>query len=104
MNQGTLEEKNCNGVFPQGLAGNCSSPRGLFGDSLGLLDRSVGRMHTLLHELEIENDTLTIFSADNVRKRRSFLRFPCDYSAPSSPPFYDKVFHFLRAGRCTGGS
>ena len=22
-------------------------------------------MHTLLHELEIENDTLTIFSADN---------------------------------------
>ena len=52
-------------VFLQGLAGNCSSPRGLFGDSLGLLDRSVGRMHTLLHELEIENDTLTIFSADN---------------------------------------
>jgi arylsulfatase A len=49
----------------EGLAGNCSSPRGLFGDSLGLLDRSVGRMHALLHELKIENNTLTIFSADN---------------------------------------
>jgi arylsulfatase A-like enzyme len=48
-----------------GLASNCSSPRGLFGDSLGLLDRSVGRMHMLLHELGIENNTLTIFSADN---------------------------------------
>ena len=43
---------------------NCTSRRGLFGDSLGLLDRSVGRMHALLEELEISNNTLTIYSAE----------------------------------------
>ena len=43
---------------------NCSSRRGLFGDSLRLLDTSVGRMHALLEELEIANNTLTIYSAD----------------------------------------
>jgi arylsulfatase A len=48
---------------------NCTSRRGLFGDSLGLLDRSVGRMHALLEELGISNNTLTIFSADNVRSQ-----------------------------------
>ena len=56
---------------PQGddelLASNCSTKRGLFGDSLALLDRSVGRMHALLDELGIAKNTLTIFSADNVR-------------------------------------
>lgn len=41
---------------------NCTSRRGLFGDSLGLLDRSVGRMHALLDELGIANNTLTIYS------------------------------------------
>ena len=37
---------------------------GLFGDSLGLLDRSVGRTHALLAELGISNNTLTIYSAE----------------------------------------
>ena len=55
---------------------NCTSRRGLFGDSLGLLDRSVGRMHALLDELGIANNTLTIYSesdpahcADDVASR-----------------------------------
>ena len=37
--------------------------RGLFGDSLAVLDRSVGRMLALLHELKIDEQTLVIFSA-----------------------------------------
>jgi len=44
---------------------NCSTKRGLIGDSLALLDRSVGRLHALLDELAIATDTLTIYSADN---------------------------------------
>lgn len=47
------------------LASNCTTKRGLFGDSLALLDRSVGRLHALLDELDIANNTLTIMSADN---------------------------------------
>lgn len=43
----------------------CVTPRGLFGDSLGLLDRSVGRLHSLLDELGIATETVTIYSADN---------------------------------------
>ena len=44
---------------------NCTTPRGLFGDSLALLDRSVGRMHALIAQLGIEGQTLTIYTADN---------------------------------------
>jgi arylsulfatase A len=44
---------------------NCTTKRGLFGDSLALLDRSVERLHALLDELDIANNTLTIMSADN---------------------------------------
>jgi arylsulfatase A len=47
------------------LLANCTSKRGLFGDSLALLDRSVGRLHALLDELKIADKTLTIMSADN---------------------------------------
>lgn len=47
------------------LAANCTSKRGLFGDSLLLLDRSVGRLHSLLDELGIAKQTLSIYSADN---------------------------------------
>ena len=39
--------------------------RGLQGDSLSLLDRSVGRLLGLVEELGIDQDTLVIFSADN---------------------------------------
>eukprot|EP00039_Didymoeca_costata_P008507 m.112908 g.112908 ORF g.112908 m.112908 type:complete len:561 (+) comp14110_c0_seq3:40-1722(+) len=41
------------------------SRRGLHGDSLGLIDRSAGRLMLLLEELGIENNTLMVFSADN---------------------------------------
>jgi len=47
------------------LATNCTTKRGLFGDSLGLLDRSVKRMLGLFTELSIAENTLTIYSADN---------------------------------------
>ena len=39
--------------------------RGLQGDSLALLDRSVGRIVALLDELKISNETLMVFSSDN---------------------------------------
>ena len=42
------------------------SRRGLMGDSLAMLDRSVGRLMNLTAELEIDENTLMIFSADNV--------------------------------------
>ena len=42
-----------------------STERGLFGDSLATLDRSVGRLLTVLREEGIDNSTLVIFSADN---------------------------------------
>ena len=51
------------GADPQ-LA-NCTTKRGLFGDSLALLDRSVGRLHAVLDELQISEQTLTIYTADN---------------------------------------
>ena len=47
------------------LATNCTTKRGLFGDSLGLLDRSVKRMLSLFEELSIATNTLTVYSADN---------------------------------------
>jgi hypothetical protein len=40
------------------------SPRGLMGDSLSMLDRSVGRLMNLTAELTIDENTLMIFSAD----------------------------------------
>jgi arylsulfatase A-like enzyme len=40
------------------------SPRGLMGDSLSMLDRSVGRLMNLTAELTIDESTLMIFSAD----------------------------------------
>ena len=39
--------------------------RGLQGDSLSLLDRSVGRLLDLVKDLGIDQETLVIFSADN---------------------------------------
>jgi arylsulfatase A len=42
-----------------------STRRGLFGDSLNLLDRSVGNVLDTLDELGIANETLVVFSADN---------------------------------------
>eukprot|EP00051_Salpingoeca_urceolata_P016215 m.214159 g.214159 ORF g.214159 m.214159 type:complete len:637 (+) comp18617_c0_seq7:1578-3488(+) len=42
-----------------------STRRGLFGDSLAMLDRSVARLNTLLEDLNVVNNTLVIFSADN---------------------------------------
>ena len=42
------------------------SRRGLMGDSLAMLDRSVGRLMNLTADLEIDENTLMIFSADNV--------------------------------------
>ena len=47
------------------LALNCTTRRGLFGDSLALLDRSVDRMHALVEKLGAASNTLTIYSADN---------------------------------------
>jgi len=41
------------------------SRRGLQGDSLGLIDRSAGRLMNLTKELEIDENTLIIMSADN---------------------------------------
>ena len=41
------------------------STRGLMGDSLSMLDRSVGRLTNLTAELRIDEQTLFIFSADN---------------------------------------
>ena len=41
------------------------STRGLMGDSLSMLDRSVGRLTNLTAELRIDEQTLVIFSADN---------------------------------------
>lgn len=41
------------------------SRRGLQGDSLGLIDRSAGRLMNLTKELEIDENTLMIMSADN---------------------------------------
>jgi arylsulfatase A len=48
-----------------GVAETGYTLRGLQGDSLALLDRSVGRIVALLEELAISNETLVIFSADN---------------------------------------
>merc|ERR1712164_227645 len=42
-----------------------TTSRGLFGDSLAALDRSAGRLINLLAELEISNNTLMVFTADN---------------------------------------
>lgn len=47
----------------QGVARKGYTLRGLQGDSLSLLDRSVGRLMDLFVELGIEDDTLFIFSA-----------------------------------------
>tara|TARA_B110000208_G_scaffold115139_1_gene141399 strand:+ start:1398 stop:2489 length:1092 start_codon:yes stop_codon:yes gene_type:complete len=47
------------------LAMKCTTKRGLFGDSLALLDRSVSRATALLEELNVTDSTLTIYSADN---------------------------------------
>ena len=41
------------------------SVRGLQGDSLGLIDRSAGRMMNLTKALDIDNNTLIVMSADN---------------------------------------
>jgi arylsulfatase A len=41
------------------------SVRGLQGDSLGLIDRSAGRMMNLTKELGIDENTLIVMSADN---------------------------------------
>lgn len=41
------------------------SVRGLQGDSLGLIDRSAGRMMNLTKALDIDDSTLIVFSADN---------------------------------------
>ena len=41
------------------------SLRGLQGDSLGLIDRSAGRLMNLTRELGIDDHTLMVFSADN---------------------------------------
>jgi arylsulfatase A len=48
-----------------GIAETGYTLRGLQGDSLSLLDRSVGRVTTLLDDLGIANETLFVFSADN---------------------------------------
>ena len=48
-----------------GKALTATTRRGLFGDSLASLDRSVGRLLSLLAELRIANNTLVILSADN---------------------------------------
>lgn len=48
---------------PEGFLGY--SRRGLQGDSLGLIDRSAGRLMNLTKELGIDNNTLLVFSADN---------------------------------------
>ena len=50
------------------------TPRGLMGDSLSMLDRSVGRLMNLTLELDIDENTLMIFSA---------VRFPA--SRPNRP-------------------
>ena len=47
----------------QGVARKGYTLRGLQGDSLSLLDRSVGRLMDLFVQLGIDNDTLFIFSA-----------------------------------------
>ena len=39
--------------------------RGLQGDSLSLLDRSVGRLLALLKEMRIDDQTMVVFSSDN---------------------------------------
>jgi arylsulfatase A len=43
----------------------CLPPLSIAGDSLGLIDRSAGRFMNLTKELQIDEDTLMIFSADN---------------------------------------
>ena len=48
-----------------GIAETGYTLRGLQGDSLSLLDRSVGRITALLDELDIASETLFVFSADN---------------------------------------
>jgi arylsulfatase A-like enzyme len=48
-----------------GVARQGYTLRGLQGDSLSLLDRSVGRLMDLLATLGIEDNTLMIFSSDN---------------------------------------
>ena len=48
-----------------GVARQGYTLRGLQGDSLSLLDRSVGRLMDLLSTLGIDDNTLMIFSADN---------------------------------------
>jgi len=54
--------------FSYTLRFNCNragtTRRGLFGDSLFLLDRSVGRIIDLLDTLGVTNNTLLIFTAD----------------------------------------
>lgn len=52
---------------PQFASNNMTNTtrRGLFGDSLAMVDQSVGRIMDLLDELKVENNTLVIFSADN---------------------------------------
>ena len=49
--------------------------RGLFGDSLRLLDRSVGGIMDTLSELGVDNNTLVVFSAEYVWLRCGFLFF-----------------------------
>ena len=48
-----------------GMARTGYTLRGLQGDSLSLLDRTVGRLMALLTELHIDDSTMVIFSADN---------------------------------------
>eukprot|EP01043_Picozoa_sp_COSAG02_P009357 COSAG02_NODE_316_length_24889_cov_9.418556_5_plen_472_part_00 len=47
------------------------TPRGLMGDSLSVLDRSVGRLFNLTANLEIDSRTLTVFSGTHHHPRHS---------------------------------
>jgi arylsulfatase A-like enzyme len=48
-----------------GKVGTNLTRRGLFGDSLWYLDRSVGRIMDVLDRQGVTNNTLIVFSADN---------------------------------------
>lgn len=42
-----------------------TSPRGLYGDAVEEIDRNAGRLLDTLRELEIDRDTLVVFTSDN---------------------------------------
>jgi arylsulfatase A-like enzyme len=60
------------------------SPRGLMGDSLSMLDRSVGRLMNLTAELAIDEKTLMIFSADSEfqNEQHACVNTPLNYGTP----------------------